>query len=260
MKTATFRFHRELNEFLARSQREQAFACACPPASTTKHMIEALGVPHTEVEVILRNGAPAGFDAAIENGDLIEVYPHGALPRRWFNGNAAPLREPLRAESLAFIADAHLGGLAQLLRLAGFDTRYDNHFPDDEIEQLALAEKRVVLTRDRELLKRRTLVHGCYVRALQPDRQWREVATRLGLASHIRPFRLCLMCNAPLRQASADELGGRVPDGVLERHDRFVTCDVCRRVFWEGSHWQRMRARIEDLRDVGRDPAHPEQH
>jgi uncharacterized protein with PIN domain len=256
MKTATFRFHRELNEFLARSQREQAFACACPPASTTKHMIEALGVPHTEVEVILRNGAPTGFDAAIEHGDRIEVYPYGATPRR---SNGMRLREPLQAQSLAFIADAHLGGLAQLLRLAGFDTRYDNHFPDDEIEQLALAEERVVLTRDRELLKRRTLIHGCYVRALQPDAQWREVAMRLGLANHIRPFRLCLMCNAPLRQASADELDGRVPDGVLERHARFVTCDVCRRVFWEGSHWKRMRARMEDLMDVGQDPALPEQ-
>jgi uncharacterized protein len=107
----------------------------------------------------------------------------------------------------------------------------------------------VVLTRDRELLKRRTLVHGCYVRALQPDAQWREVATRLGLAQHVRPFRLCLMCNAPLRRASSDEVSDRVPEGVLERHARFVTCDVCRRVFWEGSHWKRMRARIEELMD-----------
>jgi uncharacterized protein with PIN domain len=248
MTTATFRFHRELNEFLARSHREQAFACACTPTSTTKHMIEALGVPHTEVGLILRNGQPAGFDAPIANGDRIEVYPAGALAREPEPAlGGACLREPLRAESLRFIADAHLGGLAQLLRLAGFDTRYDNHFPDDEIEQLALAEHRVVLTRDRELLKRRALVHGCYVRSLQPDAQWREVAGRLGLAHHVRPFRLCLMCNAPLRAASAEELGGRVPEGVLERHERFVTCDVCRRVFWEGSHWKRMRARIEEL-------------
>jgi uncharacterized protein with PIN domain len=247
MTTATFRFHRELNEFLARSQRNQAFACACPPASTTKHMIEALGVPHTEVEIILRNGRPASFEVPIEHGDRIEVYPGCALAATLHAGTR--LREPLRAESLGFIADAHLGALAQLLRLAGFDTRYDNHFPDDEIERLALAEHRVVLTRDRELLKRRALVHGCYVRALPPDAQWREVAGRLGLANHIRPFRLCLMCNAPLRAASAGELGGRVPDGVLERHERFVTCDVCRRVFWEGSHWKRMRARIEELTD-----------
>jgi uncharacterized protein with PIN domain len=247
MTTATFRFHRELNEFLARPQREQAFACVCPVASTTKHMIEALGVPHTEVALILRNGLPDGFDTLMEDADFIDVYPPGVMPRAL--EIAHPLRAPLRLETLRFIADAHLGGLAQLLRLAGFDTRYDNHFPDDEIEQLALAEHRVVLTRDRELLKRRSLVHGCYVRTLQPDAQWREVATRLGLAQHVRPFRLCLMCNAPLRRASADEVSDRVPEGVLERHARFVTCDVCRRVFWEGSHWKRMRARIEELMD-----------
>jgi uncharacterized protein len=247
MTTATFRFHRELNGFLARPQREQAFACVCPVASTTKHMIEALGVPHTEVALILRNGLPAGFDALMEDADSIDVYPPGVMPRAL--EIAHPLRAPLRLETLRFIADAHLGGLAQLLRLAGFDTRYDNHFPDDEIEQLALAEHRVVLTRDRELLKRRSLVHGCYVRTLQPDAQWREVATRLALAQHVRPFRLCLMCNAPLRRASTDEVSDRVPEGVLERHVRFVTCGVCRRVFWEGSHWKRMRARIEELMD-----------
>jgi uncharacterized protein with PIN domain len=247
MTTATFRFHRELNEFLARPQREQAFACVCPVASTTKHMIEALGVPHTEVALILRNGLPDGFDTLVSDADFIDIYPPRMMPRALEIMH--PLRAPLRLETLRFIADAHLGGLAQLLRLAGFDTRYDNHFPDDEIEQLALTEHRVVLTRDRELLKRRSLVHGCYVRTLQPDAQWREVATRLGLAQHVRPFRLCLMCNAPLRRASADEVSDRVPEGVLERHARFVTCDVCRRVFWEGSHWKRMRARIEELMD-----------
>ncbi|MEA3104829.1 Mut7-C RNAse domain-containing protein, partial [Caballeronia mineralivorans] len=155
MTTATFRFHRELNEFLARPQREQAFACVCPAASTTKHMIEALGVPHTEVTLILRNGVPTGFDTPVQDLDFIDVYPPGVMPR--VLEIAHPLRAPLRLETLRFIADAHLGALAHLLRLAGFDTRYDNHFPDDEIEQLALTEHRVVLTRDRELLKRRTL-------------------------------------------------------------------------------------------------------
>lgn len=247
MTTATFRFHRELNEFLARPVRDQAFVCACPAASTAKHMIEALGVPHTEVALILRNGAPVGFDAPIARDDVIEVYPRHAAPAAF--AQAPPLRPALNAATVGFIADAHLGALAQLLRLAGFDTRYDNHFPDDEIEQLAHDEDRVVLTRDRELLKRKTLVHGCYVRALQPDAQWREVAARLALAQHARPFRLCLMCNAPLRSAVAEEVVDRVPDGVLERHTRFVTCDVCRRVFWEGSHWKRMSARIGDLMD-----------
>jgi uncharacterized protein with PIN domain len=214
-------------------------------------MIEALGVPHTEVELILQNGEPAGFDAPIAEGDSIGVYPKHAVPHGMETG-ALLLRPPLRGAGLRFIADAHLGALAQLLRLAGFDTRYDNNFPDDEIEQLALDEHRVVLTRDRELLKRRSVVHGCYVRALQGDAQYREIADRLDLAPHVRAFRLCLMCNAPLRPAHPHDLDGRVPEGVRERHTRFVTCDVCRRVFWEGTHWKRMRERIDALADASR--------
>ncbi len=214
-------------------------------------MIEALGVPHTEVDLIVKNGRPVGFDAQIEADDVIEVYPARHAPEGMANGTPL-LRPPLCAPDLRFIADAHLGGLAQLLRLAGFDTRYDNNFPDDEIEQLAHDESRIVLTRDRELLKRRTVLRGCYVRALQPDEQFREVSERLDLTQHVRAFRLCLMCNAPLRPAVPDEIDGRVPDGVRERHTRFVTCDVCRRVFWEGSHWRRMRARIDALAEAGR--------
>ena len=249
MVTARFHFHHELNEFVARSQRGRTFECACPPTSSTKHMIEALGVPHTEVDLILRNGHPTGFDAQIQPGDLIEVYPPHRAPPGMADGSLL-LRAPMKAADLRFIADAHLGGLAQLLRLGGFDTRFDNNFADDAIERLAQEESRIVLTRDRELLKRRAVLRGCYVRALQPDEQWREVAERLDLAPHLRAFRLCLMCNAPLRPAAADEIDHRVPDGVRQRHTRFVTCDVCHRVFWEGSHWKRMRARIDALAEA----------
>jgi uncharacterized protein len=251
MVEARFHFHRELGDFLARAQRGRTFACACPDSSSAKHMIEALGVPHTEVDLIVRNGHPAGFDAQLAPDDLIEVYSARHVPKGMEHG-VLLLRPPLRIGDLRFIADAHLGGLAQLLRLAGFDTRYDNNFADDVIEHLAEVEARIVLTRDRELLKRRTLLRGCYVRALQPDEQFREVSLRLELGPHVRAFRLCLMCNAPLRPATLDELGDRVPDGVRERHTRFVTCDVCRRVFWEGSHWKRMRERIDQLAEAGR--------
>ncbi|KMY86153.1 hypothetical protein BUMB_05362 [Candidatus Paraburkholderia calva] len=197
-------------------------------------MIEALGVPHTEVALVVRNGRPAGFDARIQPDDVIEAYPARHLPPGMEHG-ALLLRPPLPASDLRFIADAHLGALAQLLRLVGFDTRFDNNFADDEIERLAGEEARIVLTRDRELLKCRTLLRGYYVRALQADGQYREVTERLDLAPCVRAFRLCLMYNA-LRPASLDEIDGRVPEGVRERHTRFVTCDICHRVFWEGSH------------------------
>jgi uncharacterized protein with PIN domain len=262
MVTATFRFYEELNDFLARPLRRRAFTYACARGATTKHAIEALGVPHTEVELILVNGESVGFNHPLADGDRVAVYPKfEALDIR----PLLRVRErPLRV--VRFVADAHLGGLAPLLRLAGFDTLYDNHYPDADIEALAAAESRIVLTRDRELLKRRAITHGCYVRALRPREQLREVFERLDLAGSVRPFRLCLMCNAPLRRIAKHEVGNRAPDGVLQRHNLFVTCDVCRRVFWEGTHWQRMRALIDsvapapdepDARDVSASGATP---
>ncbi|KGW35670.1 thiS family protein [Burkholderia pseudomallei MSHR2451] len=243
MVTVTFRFYEELNDFLARPLRRREFAHACMRGASVKHAIEALGVPHTEVELILVNGESTPFSHVLEEGDRVAVYPNfEAIDiRPLLRVRAAPLRVT------RFIADAHLGGLAQLLRLAGFDTLYDNHYPDELIETIAAREARIVLTRDRELLKRRTITHGCYVRALKPQAQLQELFDRLDLAGSARPFRLCLSCNAPLRRIDPAEAAGRAPQGVLQRHTRFVTCDVCRRVFWEGSHWRRMRALIEHV-------------
>ncbi|MCR4471449.1 Mut7-C ubiquitin/RNAse domain-containing protein [Burkholderia sp. SCN-KJ] len=240
MATATFRFHGELNAFLAREQRECAFAHAFARDATVKHAVEALGVPHTEIGLLCVNGAPAALDRPLGDGDRVDIHPERAQPAA-----ASPLPQPDRWR---FVADAHLGGLAQLLRLAGFDTCYDNHYRDDELAALAAREGRIVLTRDRELLKRRAVVRGCYLHAQQPDAQLRELFARLDLAPHMRPFRLCLRCNAPLHALDAADAAPRVPPGVRQRHRRFAACDVCRRVFWEGSHWRRMRAVVDAMR------------
>jgi len=243
MVTATFRFYEELNDFLAPARRRREFAAACAQAATTKHMIEALGVPHTEVELILVNGESVGLDRPIADGDRIAVYP------KFEALDVTPLLR-LRARPLRttrFVADAHLGGLARLLRMAGFDTLYDNHFGDDAVVALAGAEDRIVLTRDRELLKRRELTHGCFVHALKPPVQLREIFDRLDLAGSAQPFSLCLVCNVPLRTIDAAAVRDRVPPDVARRHRRFSTCDVCGGIFWEGSHWRRMRALLDEL-------------
>ena len=130
MVTATFRFYEELNDFIARPLRRRPFSCACARGATAKHMIEAIGVPHTEVELILVNGESVGFEHPLADGDRVSVYP------KFEALDVQPLlrvrERPLRVTR--FVADAHLGGLAQLLRLAGFDTLYDNHYPDEDIE------------------------------------------------------------------------------------------------------------------------------
>lgn len=242
MGTANFRFYAHLNYFLAPGRRGHAFACACAAGASTKHMIEALGVPHTEVELVLVNGEAAGFGRLLQEGDRVAAYP------KFEAFDVSPLARERPAPDAGFVADAHLGGLARLLRMAGFDTLYGNDFGDSEIEAIAARQGRIVLTRDRELLKRRGIEHGCYIRALRPARQLREIADRLDLAHRARPFTLCLHCNAPLRKADKALVWHRLPASVGARHDQFSMCEVCQRVFWQGSHWQRMCTLLAALR------------
>jgi uncharacterized protein len=230
MTEATFRFYQQLNSFLPREWRQRDHRCRCARAATAKHMIEALGVPHTEVGLVLVNGEPASLGRLLADGDRVAVYPPllglaiGELP-------AGPLR---------FVADAHLGGLARLLRMAGFDTLYDNHYHDDAIEAAAAREQRIVLTRDRDLLKRRSIERGAYLHAQQAAPQFRDIVERYGLAEHMQPFSLCLRCNVPLQAVDKALVAERLPPKVRAAHQQFQQCPECRGVFWQGSHWRRM--------------------
>ena len=124
---------------------------------------------------------------------------------------------------------------------------YDNHFQDDAIVAIAEQDGRIVLTRDREMLKRRAVTHGCYVHALKSEAQLREIVERLDLARSARPFTLCLHCNAPLRPVDKASVLDRLPPRVREHYERFSTCDACGRVYWEGSHWRNMRLLLDGL-------------
>ncbi len=238
MVMATFRFYGELNDFLAPARRQRAFACPCAQAATAKHMIEALGVPHTEVELILVDGVAAPFDRLLGEGERVAAYPRFAA---FDIASLACLRAPLPPVR-RFVADAHLGGLARLLRMAGFDTLYDNNIDDEVLAAIATGDERIALTRDRELLKRRGIVHGRYVHALKPAEQLVEVVDRFGLAASAAPFTLCLHCNAPLRAVDKALVQDRLPASVRAHHHEFSTCELCLRVYWKGSHWRRMSA------------------
>jgi hypothetical protein len=229
MSSALFRFHGELGTFLAREHRGVAFSHACARAATLKQAIESLGVPHTEVGRTVVNGKAATLARTVRDGDGVEVFPH--------EPGAAPFEEPL-----SFIADAHMGGLARMLRMLGFDTIYDNALHDAHIADRAAAERRVVLTRDRELLKRRDVLRGCYVHALKPEAQLQEVGRRYAIARRMQPFALCLHCNLPLERAAAEGILARVPDRIRARYRHFMHCPGCDRIYWEGSHWERMRS------------------
>jgi len=159
-----------------------------------------------------------------------------ATARFLFHGELSAFLAPVR-----FLADAHLGGLARMLRMLGFDTLYENRIADREILELAAREQRVVLTRDRELLKCREILRGCFVHALKPEAQLKEVAARYGLERHMRSFTLCLHCNLRLLPVDKATVQGCVPERIVAHYEIFVRCPRCGRIYWEGSHWKRMR-------------------
>lgn len=243
MTTAQFRFYAELNNFLSPPFRQRRFSKPCSQDASVKHMIEALGVPHTEVELIIVNGQSVDFSYRLADGDEVSVYPSFGTDDLGF---AVPLRPPLQGRE-RFIADAHLGQLAKHLRMLGFDVLYRNDFSDAEVARIAATEERIVLTRDRDLLIRKEIVRGCYLHALGSEEQLVEVLGRFKLVQSARAFSRCLTCNGALQLVDKSDIAHRVPHHSRNCYDRFYECQGCAQVYWEGSHVTRMRERVAQM-------------
>jgi uncharacterized protein with PIN domain len=236
-KRAWFRFYAELNDFLPSEMRMVAFEHRFIDFGPVKDMIESLGVPHTEIDLILANGHPVDFSHIVRDGDRISVYPvFEAL-------DITPLvrlrPQPLRESR--FVLDTHLGRLAGYLRMAGFDSLYRNDYGDEELARISRVERRILLTRDVGLLKRGAVTHGYYVRETAIRRQFAEVMRRFDLFSLARPFTRCLRCNTLLAPVAKAEVAGRIPPRAAELYDEFKHCPNCGRVYWKGGHYRRMR-------------------
>lgn len=248
MDIAHFRFYAELNNFLAPAHRQRTFSHPCSRDATVKHMIEALGVPHTEVALICVDGMAVDFSHRLQDGERVSVYPT-------FSSMDIGLALRLRPDPPVpgrFIADAHLGQLAKDLRMLGFDVLYRNDYSDAEVARIAAGEERIVLTRDRDLLIRKEIVLGCYLHALDTEGQMAEVIVRFRLAPHVRAFSRCLTCNGQLRAVAKQDVAHRIPQHSRQFYEHFFECAECAHVYWDGSHVARMRVRVEQmLRNAG---------
>jgi uncharacterized protein with PIN domain len=248
---ATFRFYEELNDFLEPARRKRDFEIEIDRARSVKDAMESVGVPHPEVDLILVDGVSVDFGHVLRGGERVAVYPMfeslDIAPVRRLRG--LPLREP------RFVADGHLAKLARHLRLAGFDTLCGSDWDDDRIVAEAAAQRRVILTRDKAMLRRGDVTHGYFVRATQAGAQLAEVLRALQLEGRLAPFTRCRECNAILEDASREEVAPRLPPRVREAHARFRRCPGCDRVYWEGTHYARMRALLESLPPAAGEPA-----
>jgi hypothetical protein len=243
VQRAYFRFYAELNDFLAPERRMSAFAYPFHVSSSVRDMIESLGVPHTEVDLVLVNGESVGFDYLVRDGDQVSVYPvfESLDITPLLRVRASPLRQP------RFVLDVHLGRLAAYLRMLGFDSLYRNDYADAELARISSEEERILLTRDRGLLKRAVITRGHYVRATNPREQLAEVVRWFDLACALAPFTRCLACNGLLAAVAKEAVLERLPARVRQRHDEFLECPSCRRVYWKGTHYDRMANLIRQV-------------
>ncbi len=247
--TATFRFYGDLNDHLPDARRQASFLHAFDGEPAVKDAIEAVGVPHPEVDAIVVNDVPVGFAHRMRDGDRVEVYPQARS--RWPATEARPdglepLTPPI-SRPPRFILDTHLGRLARYLRMLGFDSAYNNRADDDELARHSAAEGRVLLTRDRGLLRRSVVRLGYLLRSDDPRRQLAEVSARYGLAPQVQPFSRCIRCNGRIEPVEKAEVAQRLAPRTLRYYDSFGCCDSCAAVYWQGSHYERMQRLVRTL-------------
>jgi len=244
LKKATLRFYEELNDFLPAHRKKKRFTQTFIDRTSVKDLIESFGVPHTEVDLILVNGKSVNFIYLVNNGDDIAVYPEFEL---FDVSNLQKLRpKPLRKPK--FVLDVHLGTLAKYLRMLGFDSLYNNSYIDEEIVKISLNEKRAILTKDREILKRSEVTRGYWIRKTKAIEQLEEVIQRFNLKNMINEFSRCLVCNSVLKIISKEKIINRLPKKVSEWQNEFYYCKQCDKIFWKGSHHTKMKGIIEKIK------------
>lgn len=250
MKQVTIRFYAQLNDFLPHHRKQNRFTHAFEQPASIKNVIELLGVPHTEVHLILVNGEAVDFSYLMRDGDRISVYP---AFRSIDISDISPLdvlqRQPSAQDEIRFVLDVHLGRLAAYLRLLGFDTLYPDDYRDEELARLSSDEQRILLTRDTGLLKRSIVTHGYYVRETNPQRQLVEIVRQFNLVETIMPFRRCLSCNGSLESVDKAAISDQLQEDTRKYYDEFWRCQQCAKVYWKGSHFQRMQKLIDFILD-----------
>jgi uncharacterized protein with PIN domain len=241
---ALFTFYGNLNDFLSKKDRNKKITYSFRATPSVKDAVEAIGVPHVEVEWLQVNATPALFSYYLQAGDEVEVYPQDspAVPR-----SAPPLRDNSQRPH-SFVLDMHLGALARRLRLLGIDTLYHKHITDKELAHLSSEEHRVALTRDIALLKQKIIDWGYWLRSQQPEEQLLEVVKRYALTPFFAPFSRCLSCNGLIHPVKKETVLESLPHGTKEYFDNFYQCRDCGKVYWKGSHYERMIRFIEELK------------
>lgn len=244
IKKIYLRFYEELNDLLPNEKRKIEFTHQYIDRASIKDVIESYGVPHTEIDLILAEGVSVGFEYIVEDGNHFSIYPE------FESFDIAGLQrlrpEPLRYPK--FVLDVHLGKLAKYMRMLGFDIFYKNNLLDEEIIEISLKEKRAVLTRDKGILKNKKITRGYFVRNTDGAKQLTEVTERFHLQNEIKEFTRCIECGETLHPIAKEKIVERLPANVKNFYDEFSYCKKCDKIYWRGSHAEKMQKVIEKIK------------
>ena len=239
------RAYGELNDFLKPEQRGSEFELYLKNQRSVKDLIESIGIPHTEVDFIIVNDISVGFDFAIKASDRINLYPESKHPE-----NALPLVhcQPTLPAEPRFVLDVHLGRLAAYLRMMGFDTLYQNDYDDPILANISAQEQRILLTCDRQLLMRKQVSYGYFVRSRQPGQQLLEIMRRFDLHEKQNPFTRCMHCNGITKPVEKKAIEQQLQTKTRNYYHEFYQCTQCKKIYWKGSHYRKMQNLISGIK------------
>lgn len=233
------RAYAELVDLIDRPEVEVPFG---RPRSV-KDLLSSIGIPRCELGLLLVDGEAVGLDHLLTGGERVAAYP----PFHRLAVDDAMSLWPDPPEPRRFVLDVHLGTLARRLRLLGFDCWYRTDADDDELAAVADAEQRILLSRDRQLLVRRTVIHGYCPRADDPEEQLAEVVVRYGLAVRAAPLTRCVRCNGALVPVDKAEVVDELPPRTRLAFDTYARCVGCGQVYWPGAHTPAIDAILADV-------------
>ena len=236
-------FFAQLQDFITVDKRHQAFDFAFIKPRSIKDLIESIGIPHTEIDIILVNRKSVDFSYLVTGGEQIEVYPHASrldLPLLLHNQPQIP--SPPR-----FVLDVHLGRLSGYLRMLGFDTLYRNDYDDPTLADISASEQRILVTSDRRLLMRKQVALGYLMRSRKPRQQIKELINRYQLNAKPSQVVRCRDCNGIIRAVDKQQIASQLLPLTRRYYRKFYQCEDCKKIFWKGSHYQHMQALISSI-------------
>lgn len=233
MSTAYFLFQGRLNDFLPHEYKGHTISVPFRGRQSVKHLAESLGVPHPEIGRVLVNGQEGSLQIITQDQDRVELHPVA-------DGFAGEPR---------FVLDGHLGRLAAYLRMLGFDCLYASDYDDDQLAEIAGREQRILLSRDRRLLMRKSVTDGYCLRSLNSHEQLNEVLRRFDLIQRVKPFHRCLRCNHSLEPVGKEEVLDRLEPLTRQYFKEFHICRACGQIYWKGSHYEKMQKLVKEIED-----------